>query len=55
VPSGILTSSQQGMLEPFVDTICFPQTWQSAVRETALSCVISYSAPQWGHFKVSAI
>jgi hypothetical protein len=46
------------MLGPFVEAICFPQTWQSAVClswETVFSYVVSYRAPQWGHLNVSAI
>jgi hypothetical protein len=60
VPSGILTSSQCRMLEPFVTSICicFPQTRQSPVSlfsETVfLSVIISYKAPQCGHLKVSS-
>jgi hypothetical protein len=39
------------MLEPFVEAICFPQTWQFAASlsgETVFSYVTSYTAPQWG-------
>src|SRR5687768_10283686 len=46
------------MLEPFDESICFPQTWQSAAClswETVFSYVTSYRAPQWGHLKVSVI